>query len=487
MTRPRSPCDRLPDDPADARLLGLYAQRQEGRWMQRIKVFGGRLSARQWRALARLARDLTPATPLHLTTRQDVELHDLAPDAIPAAQRRLADAGFSTVGACGDTPRNITICPGSGVRAGRPDLAPLAREVQGLLEATDGIWSLPRKFKISFSACPEACAQPWINDLGFILRREGAEWSFRVVAGGSLGARPGAAMLLEESLPPDDVLPMVLGAVRFFAAHGDRTNRTRARLRHVREKMGDEPFADALREALIHARGEREWPHAALALPPSPRLRRAGPPSPRLRRAGPPSPLESTRTLVFANGDITPDQADALADLADAPDLAVRLANHHRIQVFGPNDLRLDAALAASPALAAAARPQASVVACPGTRWCRCALADTNRLADRLRGRFAASLDPSLTIALSGCPNGCAHSAVADVGLVGTLARRGGLARRDGIRAEAYTLLAGGGMGRDERLAETIARRLSADEAVEKIAEVLQTRPLAANGPPRCT
>jgi ferredoxin-nitrite reductase len=175
---------------------------------------------------------------------------------------------------------------------------------------------------------------------------------------------------------------------------------------------------------------------------------------------------------VFANGDVAPDQADALARLADAADLAVRIANHHRMVVFGPNDSHLDAALAAlskveGPALDAAAQPQASVVACPGTRWCKCALADTNRLADRLRERYARRLDPAITVCLSGCPNGCAHSAVADIGLVGTLARR------DGERAEAYTLLAGGGMGRDARLAETVARRLSADEAVEAVADFL--------------
>jgi len=419
--------------------------------MQRIKVLGGRLSADQWRALADVAQTFTPAAPLHLTTRQDVELHDLAPDAVPRAQRALADAGLSALGAGGDMPRNITVCPGAGVCAGRPDLAPLAREVQALLEATDGIWSLPRKFKISFSACQNACAQPWINDLGFIVRGTAGAWTFRVVVAGSLGARPGTAMLLEEDLAPDDVLPMVLAAVRFFAAHGDRTNRNRARLRHVREKMGDAPFADALREALTHTRGERPWPCAALALPPS--------------------PLEAQRALVFANGNVAPDQADALAHLADAADLVVRIANHHRILVFGPNPGapgRLDAALAAlskvegaaSPALDAAAQPQASIVACPGTRWCKCALADTNRLADRLRERYACRLDPAVTVCLSGCPNGCAHSAVADIGLVGTLARR------DGERAEAYTLLAGGGMGRDARLARTVARRLSADEAV---------------------
>ena len=460
MERPYFPCDAIPTDPARARLLGLYPQRQEGLWMQRTKLLGGRLNADQWRALAHAARRFTPGAPLHLTTRQDVELHDLAPDAVPQLQRSLADAALSSVGACGDTPRNITLCPGSGTRPDAPDLAPLARDAQAILEQTAGIWALPRKFKISFSACPDACAQPWINDLGFVALRRGEQWGFRVMAGGSLGSVPRTAMLFDDFLPADDALPLISAAVRFFAAHGDRTNRRHARLRHVREKMGDQPFADALRRSLDEARRERSW--TGVSFPP------------------PPAGLEARLLLTFPNGDVAPDQADALARLADAG-LAVRIANQHGVVVFGPDEATVREAVARQPTLAPAARPQPTVVACPGTRWCQAALADTCGLADRRREHMgdlapAPACEPraearshldAMTVCISGCPNGCAQSAVAGVGLVG------GLATRDGQRTEVYNLFAGGQMGRTPRLAATIARRLDADQILAAVAQRL--------------
>ena len=83
------PCTRLPEDAHQAKLIGLYAQAQDGLWLQRVKIPGGRLGPTQWAGLAELAREFTPKTPLHLTTRQDIEIHDLTPDQIPGVQRRL--------------------------------------------------------------------------------------------------------------------------------------------------------------------------------------------------------------------------------------------------------------------------------------------------------------------------------------------------------------------------------------------------------------
>ncbi|MFQ6049240.1 MAG: hypothetical protein ACE5K7_07745 [Phycisphaerae bacterium] len=89
------PCRTVPEELKTARLIGLYPQRQQGLWMQRVKVLGGLLSGGQWRALGEIVRQFTPQTPLHLTTRQDVELHDLTAGQIPAVQQRLAEAGLS--------------------------------------------------------------------------------------------------------------------------------------------------------------------------------------------------------------------------------------------------------------------------------------------------------------------------------------------------------------------------------------------------------
>ena len=441
------PCERLPEDPHAARLLGLYPQRQEGLWMQRVKVLGGLLGPQQWRALARIARDSAPATPLHLTTRQDVELHDLSAGQVPAVQQALADCGLTTVGACGDTLRNIMVCPCSGSLAGRVDLLPLAWEIRHTLEATEGLFALPRKFKISLS-CGPGCGQPWINDLGLVARRQRGRWGFSVVAGGSLGARPGTAMPLVEWLEPSDVPALATAAVKLFAANGDREHRNRARLRHVRERVGDEAFAAMLLDALSAERSRR----------------RDRPVELRETADG----ASASLTLTFANGDVSPAAAEALADLADRPATKVRLANQHRVVLFGHSDAELLHAAEDCHALRAAAKPQAAVVTCPGTRWCSRALVDTNEVAARIRQRLTGALRTGMTVCVSGCPNGCAHSRVADIGLTGCLATR------NGERGPACDLFVGGGMGRNGALAELSARRLSSDEVVGRIAELLE-------------
>jgi sulfite reductase beta subunit-like hemoprotein len=438
------PCRRVPEDDGTARLLGLYPERQEGLWMQRTKILGGGLTGPQWRALADAARRFTPDTPLHLTTRQDIEIHDVTTGRVPEVQAALADAGVTVRGACGDTPRNVIVCPGSGLRRGRPDLVPIAWDVRRHLEATDGITDLPRKFKISFSACPDACGGPWIHDLGFLAEQRDGRWGFRVVGAGSLGARPNTGIALYDWIEPDDVLPLVAAAIAFFAEHGDRENRRRARLRHVRERMGDEAFREAL-DRTFAAHREAFPRREAVGL------------------KVPDAPLDARWVLTFVNGNVSPEAAEALANLADGTDTAVRIGCHHRVHVFGRDEAAVRSAVEGQGALAGAARPQPSVVACSGARWCRRGLARTDRLADRIRERFAGRLDPAMTVCVSGCPNGCAHTRVADIGLTG------GQVRTDGGREEAWTLYTGGGMGRTPALAEQVAARLSADEVLAEI------------------
>jgi sulfite reductase (ferredoxin) len=436
----------LPEEPRVAKILGLYPQRQEGLWLQRVRIPGGRLSADQWRALAALARELTPATPLHLTTRQDVEIHDLGADAVPVTQQRLAAAGLTTVGGGGDTARNITVCPCSGT-PGRPDLSPLAAQIQGVLDAYAGLFTLPRKFKISLSACPEACGRPWINDLGLVAAEKAGRWGFQVIAAGSLGARPGAGIVAFDWLAADSVLPLVHAAVHLFDVHGDRENRGKARLRHIRERLGDRPFLDLLNREFDAAVGARAWPTASLPIVPD--------------------GVSARRVLTFPNGDVTLEQAKALAVLAGQADMQVRISLHHRVLLFGPSLERLDAAVRDLPVLRAAAETQPLVVACPGTRWCKRALVDTNSLANRLRTELAAKLPHVQTICISGCPNGCAHSAVAPVGLIGAASREG-----DEVR-EAFRLLTGGGLGCNEKLAQPAGGPMSADEVVARVAAIL--------------
>ena len=445
------PCAELPSEPGDQKLLGLYRQVQEGMWLQRVKVPGGRLDGLQWRALASVAGRFTPNTPLHLTTRQDVEIHDLTPDDIPAVQVELSAAGLTCLGAAGDTYRNITVCPCGGAIAGRIDPMPLARAIERTLMAEAGIYSLPRKFKIALS-CGDDCGQAWINDVGLTARSgNGGKWGFRVIVAGSLGARPHAGIELSEWLPAEHVIPMIVAAIRLFAREGDREHRNRARLRHARERMGDQAFLAAMWRQFGEVRSERDWPDVQLPLADG--------------------RFAASAELVFANGDVTPAAAEALADLADHKDYAVRIANGHAAYVFGPNNGELSARLAGTDSLAGAARLKAHVIACPGRRWCSRGLVETNPTADRIRRELADVLPAGATVCISGCPNGCSHPAVAQVGLIGCVTTV------DGQRREAFNVFVGGTMGRGPRLAGLIASKVPVEDIIGVIAGHLAAGP----------
>lgn len=450
---PVFPCHALPSEPAAARLLGLYPQRQEGLWMQRVRVPAGRLEPAQWTELAAIVRRLTPGEPLHLTTRQDVEIHGLSAEAVPTAQSLLRQAGLTGLGSCGDTTRNVTVCPCSGLAAGAPELLGLAGQLTEMLQSQAGAFALPRKLKVSLSACPEGCGQPWLNDLGLLAVREAGHWQFRVILAGSLGPRPATGIAYGSPIDPDEVLPFALAVYRVFAANGDRAHRGTARLRHVRQRLGDGAFLELVEREFRAARDERAWPHVALAEPES--------------------PYEHRRLLRLADGNLPAEVAVALGDLAGREEFRVRIANYHTVVVFARDERRLNDALTQA-GLAHLATGGPRVVACPGTRWCSHGLADTHRLAAAVRQRLAGSAAGEVLIAISGCPNGCAHSGVADVGAVG-LAAGAGAERR-----EVWNLLAGGQGGVGPGLAQPVAHRLATDDAADRIAALVAQAAAAA-------
>jgi sulfite reductase beta subunit-like hemoprotein len=437
------PTPVTPDDPKSQRLLGLYAMKDPGLFMQRIKVLGGRITPDQWRRLARITAAFTPDYPLHLTTRQAIELHGVPSGAAPRVQEGIADAGLTSIGACGDTPRNITLCPAGGLCGGHGDLMPLVLAARTFLEAIPGVDALPRKFKISFSGCREACAQPWINDMGFVATSSGV---FDAIGAGSLGHKPGTGVLLAKGVGVADVFACLLAAVRLFQAHGDRVHRMRARLRHVRERMGNPVFLQLFETELDKARKEGGFP--SVTIPPCP------------------SGLKPIMRLSLPNGDLTPAQAERLADLCDAHSARTTLDNQQGIRVFGPSS-SLQTALAQDALLAGLARP-VSVVACPGVTWCTKGIADSRAMALRLREAVERSpRGPSVTVCVSGCPNQCAQSSVASIGLVGLMRGIGG------VRTECFRVLAGGGMGKCPVLGAEVSPALPSAEVPALVQKLL--------------
>ena len=135
-----------------SKMLGVYPQKQDGLYMQRIRVPGGRLSWIQWRVIAEIAEIYTPGVDLHITNRQDIELHNVREKDIETIHKKLGEAGLSVFAAGGDSLRNITVCCGCQFDPNAAGVYELARFVDKYLQQGTLVLDLPRKFKISFSS-----------------------------------------------------------------------------------------------------------------------------------------------------------------------------------------------------------------------------------------------------------------------------------------------------------------------------------------------
>ena len=419
------------------KILGVYPQKQKGLFMQRIKVLGGRLNWYQWKVLAGLSSTYCRDTALHVTTRQDIELHNIARRDLAAVQQELAKAALVTFGAGGDSIRNITVCPGCDFRRDGYDLIPMAMLVHQFIEQSPVIFRLPRKFKISFSGCTKACSKPWLNDLAFIAQPEG---HFTVIGAGSLGPRPAPGIELYREVFTDKILPLCIAAVEFFEQHADRLNRHRARWRHVREKIGDEAFKAELDRRWRQLRATRTWPR--ISLTPGK------------------GNLKKQCRLQLPDGNITPEQVLSLTKVAEPSGATARIDLEHGIILYGPRLVQIPEQM-----LPMTTAP--TIIACPGSTTCTRGLVNCQATAAKLRDAFGDGDFSGVRINISGCPNNCAQSATAQIGLVGRLRKNGGKS------IPHYQLLSGGGNGQNNTLAEP-REIIPADKIPCAIRELLQ-------------
>ena len=213
--------------------------------MQRIKIPFGRVTPDQLEVLAELAEEYSVGV-LHVTTRQDFQLHYVHIEDTPDMMRRLAAVGITTREACGNSVRNVTACPLAGVCKGETfDVTPYASALAYFLLGHPDAQDFGRKFKIAFSGCKdEPCGLTTFHDLGFIARTRTDEGrtrrGFELYVGGGLGAVPYEAKLFDPFLPEEELLPIAQAICRVFARLGEKKNRARARLKFLVGKLGIE-------------------------------------------------------------------------------------------------------------------------------------------------------------------------------------------------------------------------------------------------------
>jgi len=218
--------------------MGVYEQRAAGKFMVRIRIGAGLVLPHQLERIAQLSKTYGNGI-IHVTTRQDIQIHEVAIENTPDVLEGLLEAGLSSRGGGGNTVRNITACPGAGFCPDEQfDVTPHSIAVAEYLLQDRSSFNLPRKYKIVFSGCSTDCAFASVADLGFFAHIRNGVKGFSVYAGGGLGSNPRVAVMIEEFVEASEIFEVAEAIKRLFDKHGDRANRHKARLRYVLARLG---------------------------------------------------------------------------------------------------------------------------------------------------------------------------------------------------------------------------------------------------------
>jgi len=415
--------------------------------MMRIKIPYGGMTPEQLEVLAELTEEYSDGIA-HITTRQDFQLHFVHIEDTPALMRRLAAVGITTREACGNSVRNVTGCPYSGVCTDEAfDVTPYAHALTQFLLGHPDVQNFGRKFKPSFSGCEQhACGLAAMHDLGFIaVTREvdgKKQRGFRVVVGGGLGAVPHQAKLFDEFLPPEEILPIAQALSRVFARHGEKKTRSRARLKFLVSNWGIEKFKEAVLEERQKLEEDPRWTDYLQGVdenvetplkPPGEFPELNG--NEKLARWMKTNLREQrqegyvTATVALPLGDLTADQLRSFADIVrEFTNGTVRTTVEQNFVIRWVSKADVPALFEALDS-AGLGEPGAGnildLVACPGTDTCKLGISSSRGLAAELRTRLAEKsfqMDEAiqnLHIKISGCFNSCGQHHVADIGFYG--------------------------------------------------------------------
>lgn len=396
---------------------GVYGQRQEGVNMLRIKIPGGRLNADQLDAVADVTEGFSQRAIAHVTTRQSIQVHFVPLAKTPSAMRRLAQVNMTTREACGNTVRNMSACALSGVCP--KEHVDVAAHIDGATQhflRNPLNQQMPRKFKISFSACESDCAQSLLHDAGVVAVKKDGRHGFMVKAGGGLGHKPRESIVVEEFIPERELLFSLEALVTLHNKYSDRTKRAKSRIKFLVERFGVDGFLEKYRE-------EFERTRQALADQPYPKgewREQTGQLAP---GSGAPRKLFAQRQgglyvlpIALPIGDVKPLQLHGIAALLRAHGLnEVHTTQDQNLIILNVPENKLSQ-LRSGLAELGLREPVTgdNVVACPGTSTCRLGITASTVVAPQLSGGKA-----DLRIRVSGCHNGCAQPETGDIGIYG--------------------------------------------------------------------
>ncbi|MBT5549315.1 MAG: sulfite reductase [Nitrospina sp.] len=460
---------------------GIYGQRQDGEQMVRTKLPAGRITSDQLNCMAEFANKYSHGV-LHITTRQDIQLHYVKINDVAQGLEELAQAGVTTREACGNTVRNVTACHKAGTCSTEVfDVAPYALAAYKYLLRKDLTQNLPRKFKITFGGC-NGCGLAPIHDIGLkaVIRQEGDKEvrGFRVLIGGGLGSFPHAAKHLMDFIPEHNLLQMCEAIVSVFDKYGDKRNRNKARLKFVVDKLGMDKIKELYEEEYT-ALNSKTYPAIELGSGDNPVIPDYQPNN--QHDSDPEFILWKNRNIEaqkqdgFNNvqiklilGDFDVSQAKALSNIAEkyAGGILLCTVNQNMMIPWVKEDAfgAVFAELKSIGLHKAGTEEIRDITCCPGSETCNLGITASRGLVQELNTEMENGFETSkdldhVSIKASGCPNSCGQHHIASIGF------HGGAKKINGILTPHYEVLLGGRVSEDDVVFGTSVIKIPAKNA----------------------
>jgi sulfite reductase (ferredoxin) len=476
---------------------GVYGQRQEGVQMIRIKLPYGKVKSNQLRRISEVSDEYSRGR-LHITTRQDIQIHYVDLQRTPELWAELERDDVTLREACGNVVRNVTASETAGIDVDEPfDVSPYADALYKFFLRNPICQEMGRKFKVSFSSTDKDTGLSYLHDLGYIAKIENGVRGFKVMVAGGLGSQPRHAEVLYDFLPSDKIIPVMEGVLRVFDRYGERKSRAKARMKFLLKDIGLEAFKNLIEEEQKAIEFKTVVIDAASYVPSEPVSVEA--PQVEIKDQAAFDLWKSTNLIPQKQkgyvaigikvllGDFYTDKARLLADLVDAYAAGeIRLTLRQNIVIpFVKEDLipLFYQELEKLGFVEAGYNKAVDITACPGTDTCNLGIASSTGIAVELEKVIAAEYpqylkNEDLVIKISGCMNACGQHNMANIGFQGMTVRT-----PDKLVAPALQVLLGGGnLGNGNALFADKVVKVPSKRGPEALRRILNDYEANANG-----
>jgi ferredoxin-nitrite reductase len=436
-----------------------------GSFMVRLKVPCGIVTPAQLRGVGRISERYGDNYG-ELTTRMGIQLHNVRLEHLPDILQAIRETGLTTTGAEGDTVRNITGCPLTGIHPHEAfDVRPIIDEAHAFFTGNRVYSDLPRKFKLTITACPLQCSGPEFHDLALLGVVHAGRHGFTIRVGGGLSATPRLARDLRIFVPEDEVLDVVRAILDIWREDlRYRLSRPKSRIKFMVDDYGP----DAIR-AMVEERLERHFEELA-----------APEPAP-----GDPAHLgvhpQKQAGLYYMGypvpqGWVRGDQLQRLADVLEAVGGHARLTRQQNFILADIPEERVEWVEGQVEEIGFSLRRNrifGHSVACTDHRYCNYSVAPTKgkaqEILEELDRRFGSEVAEGLTLYVDGCPHACAHHWVGNIGLQGTSVQSD-----TGERIEAYDITLRGGLGREAAIGKPLLRQVPSEKVTQAVIRLVE-------------